>query len=295
MQITNITTDDTLRSTLEYGTPEFPFACYLDKLACQKNSSIAWHWHREFEISYAIDGIVHCFVDDECINLQPGEALFINSELIHHFEGDGGIMYNIIFMPEFIADMDSAVFQKSIAPYLNSNCKYLYFHRTDARYSRLLNEIKEIGTLSGAKNYGRNRELELLYGVTGLWLQIAEFTENSLVPQKRNADMLRQARLRKMIQYIQSNYSERITLSEIAEQANISTSEALRCFKIGLKTTPINYLIDYRLGIAFSRLTATRDPVYQIASSVGFENTSYFCQKFKERYGSSPMGVRKNV
>ena len=159
----------------------------------------------------------------------------------------------------------------------------------------MLNEIKEIGTLSGAKNYGRNRELELLYGVTGLWLQIAEFTENSLVPQKRNADILRQARLRKMIQYIQSNYSERITLSEIAEQANISTSEALRCFKIGLKTTPINYLIDYRLGIAFSRLTATRDPVYQIASSVGFENTSYFCQKFKERYGSSPMGVRKNV
>ena len=291
MQITEITTDDTFRSTLEYGNPAFPLACYLDKVSIQENKHIAWHWHREFELSYVIEGKVHCFVDDECITLCAGEALFINSELIHHFEGDAGIMYNIIFSPELIAGNTSAVFQKSVSPYLSSDCKYLFFSKTDCAYTELLNEIRELGILSGTTTC--NRELKLYSKVISLWVRIADLTKDSLKPKKGNADMLRQARLRIMMQYMHSNYSSHLTLNEIAKQSNISVSEALRCFKTGLKTTPIHYLTDYRLEIAFSQLTATRNTVCQIAASVGFENTSYFCRKFKERYGCSPMQIRK--
>lgn len=292
MQVTRITTDETFRSVLEYGCTNFPFACYLDEISNHKNKNIVWHWHREFEISYIVEGVVRCFVDDECIILSPGDALFINSEVIHHFEGDFGLMYNIVFSPELIAGNTPTVFQKSVLPYLESNCKYLLFPKTDAVYFELLAEIRDLGELS--RTVTCNSELKQYSKVIQLWVQIADLTKDGLAPKKGTADMLRQARLRMMMQYIHSNYSFHISLSDIARQASISVSEALRCFKTGLKTTPINYLTEYRLEIAFSQLISTRNTIHQIALSVGFENTSYFCRKFKERYGCSPMVARKS-
>ena len=201
------------------------------------------------------------------------------------------MMYNIVFSPEFIAGGISAVFQKSVLPYLNSDCKYLFFSKANTAYSELLNEIKELGVLS--RTAACKSELKLFNKVVSLWTRIEELTKDSLNP-KKEANALRQARLRMMMQYMRSNYSAHMTLKEIALQANISVSEALRCFKTGLKTTPFNYLAECRLGIAFSQLILTHETVHQIAASVGFENTSYFCRKFKERYGYSPMQMRKH-
>lgn len=286
-----IPTDHTKRSMLEYGALEFPFVCYLDKISGYRNRHIEWHWHREFELSFVIEGVVHCFVDDECITLYPGEALFINSEMIHHFESDDGIMYNIVFAPEFIANISSTVFQKNVAPYLTSNCKYFYFSKSASEDTLLLEIIKSIGVLSRTATC--NQEIKLYSRVLDFWVHFVDTSKGTLT-QKNNADRLRQERLRKMMEYIQSHYAAPISLRHIAESANISTSEALRCFRSGLKTTPINYLNDYRMSVAFSQLMSSRSPVYQIASSVGFENASYFCRKFKKRYGVSPKCIQKN-
>ena len=291
METTMIPTDHTKRSMLEYGTLGFPFVCYLDKISGYKNRHIEWHWHREFELSFVMEGTVRCFVDDECIILFPGDALFINSEAIHHFESDDGIMYNIVFAPEFIANVSSTVFQKSVAPYLTSNCKYFYFSKSTNEYTQVLAIIKSIGTL--ARTADCNQEIKLYSRILDFWAHFVDISKGTLT-QKKNADILRQNRLRQMMEYIQLNYSAPIILSNIAESANISASEALRCFRSGLKTTPIRYLNDCRMNIAFSQLISSHSPVYQIASSVGFENTSYFCRKFKERYGVSPKCIQEN-
>lgn len=291
MPITKIKTDETLRSVLKYGCSDFPFACYLDKFSNLENKNIIWHWHREFEISYVIEGTVRCFIDDECISLSSGDALFINSELIHHFESNNGIMYNIVFSPELIAGNNATIFHNNVSPYLESDCKYLIFPRENTANFDILNEIKELAVLS--RTVTANRELKLFSKVINLWVQIVEISMEKLNPKNKNADMLRQARLRMMMQYIHTNYPLHITLSEIANQANVSVSEALRCFRTGLKTTPINYLTEYRLETAFSQLVSTHSTVHQIAASVGFENASYFCRKFKDKYGYTPMQIRR--
>ena len=91
-----------------------------------------------------------------------------------------------------------------------------------------------------------------------------------------------------MMQYIFEHYKEKITLTDIASAASISKSEALRCFHIALSTTPINYLVDYRLACARELLLTTDDTVTQAALSVGIENISYFVRTFKKKYGVTP-------
>jgi len=102
-------------------------------------------------------------------------------------------------------------------------------------------------------------------------------------------------RLEKMITYIHANYFRRIGLQEICSAASISKSEALRCFKVGLESTPVKYLNDYRLSKARERLLATPDSITMIAEMVGFESSSYFSQAFKRRYGCSPGDLRKRM
>ena len=43
-RITRIETDDSLRSLLSYGSPEFPFEYFDDDLLQYEGHTIAWHW-----------------------------------------------------------------------------------------------------------------------------------------------------------------------------------------------------------------------------------------------------------
>ncbi|MCI8327048.1 MAG: AraC family transcriptional regulator, partial [Lachnospiraceae bacterium] len=51
MQIYEVETDESLRSILEYGTPEFPFTYYYDEINRYHEKSVEWHWHNELELS----------------------------------------------------------------------------------------------------------------------------------------------------------------------------------------------------------------------------------------------------
>ena len=96
-----------------------------------------------------------------------------------------------------------------------------------------------------------------------------------------------------MLQYINSNYSKNIILEDIAKYAQVSKSTALNLFNRFLHTTPINYLINYRLSQAARLLSYTEKKILAIAHETGFENTGYFCRKFKENYHLTPSEYRR--
>ena len=101
-------------------------------------------------------------------------------------------------------------------------------------------------------------------------------------------------RTRQCLQYIQNHYREEITLDQLANSANISKSECLRCFKETLQTTPYRYLMDYRLSIAAKLLWETDQPVNEIAANCGFGQQSHFGKCFREKMGCSPLQYRGN-
>ena len=88
---------------------------------------IEWHWHREFEFLYVESGEVTCGIGEKQIILSEGEAIFINSKILHRFyASSGGIIPNFVCMPEFIAPENSLIYKKYILPIISSN---IYFQR----------------------------------------------------------------------------------------------------------------------------------------------------------------------
>ena len=101
------------------------------------------------------------------------------------------------------------------------------------------------------------------------------------------------ARLRRMVAFIERHFASRLTLADIAADASISKSEALRCFKSGVQTTPIGYLNRYRLNYARARLLSTAAPITRIAVDAGFSSTAYFDRVFRRCFGLSPAAYRR--
>ena len=102
-----------------------------------------------------------------------------------------------------------------------------------------------------------------------------------------------QIRLQKMLSYIYEHYAQTVTLEDIAGAANISRSEAGRCFQSYLGCSPVEALIQYRLQTAQRLLRETTLTLQEISSACGFHSVNYFSRQFRRKYGDSPGKQRK--
>ncbi len=104
---------------------------------------------------------------------------------------------------------------------------------------------------------------------------------------------LQQERLQLLLSFIHQNYSNNITLQEIADVAHLSVSECNRSFKRTIHMTPYDYLIKYRIKKSSELLISTHYTITEIAHRVGFNNANHFIQSFKKHYKRTPKEFRK--
>lgn len=263
-----LTTDHDRRSQLDYGTPGFPFACYRDNLTQYESRCIEWHWHNEFEFSCVTEGIVLCHIGTDCVRLHAGDALFINSGVIHRFETpEHGILTSFIFSPEFIAEATSTIYAKFIHPFYSSSFSCATFQHGSDHANPLLGQLQKLYSVCFSGIPGKELQIQNL--VSGLWIQFFEQSAGLLPDVKTKETQITQERLHTMLTFVRTNYFCPIRLADIAASANISKSEALRCFRTGIGRTPVNYLNEYRLTQAAKLLCNTSAPITAISESTG--------------------------
>ena len=91
-----------------------------------------------------------------------------------------------------------------------------------------------------------------------------------------------------VIQYLQINYAKEINFTQIATDYNFSASYLTKIFKEHTGTSPIKYLIDYRLKVAKHLLTDTNLTIREITEKTGFIDQFYFSKCFKNHCGVTP-------
>lgn len=94
------------------------------------------------------------------------------------------------------------------------------------------------------------------------------------------------------IQYIQAHYSEPLSLEDVANAINLSTSYLSSLFSKVLGTTFIGYIQSVRIEMAKELLRTTMLKVYEIASQIGYDDEKYFSQVFRKVEGISPSQFR---
>lgn len=290
-------TDHTLQETRPHGTDSFPFQFYNDSYDWKKKSCVDWHWHKELEILVLRSEALVCKAGDQVLHLKQGDCILLNSGVIHRYEApedtgpEEGKWHSILFSSDMIAPVNSVIYQKTIAPVINSGICCFNLSGSDEwhRYIRSLTEqILDI-CLSGQKGAELSIHILLCRIWKELYIHFSEFEK----PGSVSSIMTMQARQRLMLQYIWENYSRPILLKDIAASANLSTSVAQRCFRTCVKDSPIHYLQRFRLEHAKKLLLTSRDSILEIALSSGFGSSSAMDHFFKQETGTTPLQFRK--
>ena len=293
----NIVTDETLREMKKHGTERFPFQYYQEHFNWNRLETVEWHWHSELEFVEILQGGIECHIGEEIIELREGDTFFINSGVIHKYQApkvcrEKQCMFSdILFLPEIIAPNSSLIYEKYVRPIVLYGKPFLVMRQTQAWEESVQNLYHHI--VNVCLDEEDLTELRIQAGVSELWTRLFHYLYREESEQQENKNILAQARLRKMMQFIWDHFHEKITLDDIAASANISKSAALRCFRSGMQTSPVGYLNNFRLNRAKELLLTSHSTVSEIAVSVGFDNVGYFDRVFRRTFGLTPKQFAK--
>ena len=96
----------------------------------------------------------------------------------------------------------------------------------------------------------------------------------------------------RVLDFVAENYTERLTVEEIAAQAAISPFHFSRLFKRAVGSSPHQFLMAYRVERAKERLEKGDEALVEIALSCGFSDQAHFSRTFKSATGETPSAWR---
>jgi AraC-like DNA-binding protein len=100
------------------------------------------------------------------------------------------------------------------------------------------------------------------------------------------------ARARRAIDFIETNYGSDVSLLEIGTAAGLSVTQLTQVFLQATGETPYAYVISRRLKQAVHLLRNSDLPIAHIALDVGFADQAHLTRTFQRRFSKTPKMVR---
>lgn len=108
-------------------------------------------------------------------------------------------------------------------------------------------------------------------------------------------DISKYQRFQPVFMHIDNHLDRKIKVSELAELLHLSDSHFYKEFKESFDMSPLQYIQMQRLKRSQYLLATTHLTIDEIASQVGYRDTSQFVRFFKLKYGSSPSQYKKTM
>ena len=115
-----------------------------------------------------------------------------------------------------------------------------------------------------------------------------------IINENKDSLWLKNDKLREAVLYIESNYSDDISLSDIATACGLNHTTLTKLMKSGLGCTVMKYLTDHRIAVAKKLLAFTEVPIKDICNRVGFKTVQHFSRVFKVYTGRTPADFRRH-
>ena len=119
--------------------------------------------------------------------------------------------------------------------------------------------------------------------------------QRKLLERNSNPIIKKRERLINQItDYLNEHYAESLTLNQISEKFFLSSSHLSHIFKRETGLSPIQYMMQRRIGEAQSLLVETTQSIQEIEDLLGFSDSAHFSKMFKKCVGVTPKEYRKH-
>jgi AraC-like DNA-binding protein len=248
------------------------------------------HFHEGYEIYYLLSGERFYFIGDRTFHVKKGDLIIINPYELHK-TNDAGVPdherilvhFDRAYLGQYYEDLDNVL----ELLFKSSNVFKLTSMQQDFVEVSLLKMMEE------AKNKRLGFEAYLQSLLTQLIIYTSRnIADNSRSPFEHPSEMHK--KVSEIVQYININYSQPLSLSILSDNFFISQYHMARIFKKATGFTFIEYLNSVRIKHAQKYLLESKWPVNRIAEECGFGSISQFGRIFKKITGVSPLHYKNN-
>lgn len=286
MQIYDIDINENKMETTSHKTDDFPVAIYETILKKNILGFVDWHWHSEIQFCYVTAGRVRFCVNSFSAVVEKDVGIFINSGALHMAEPmtDDAAYICIDASSEIIGC--GAIGKKYVLPYINDPSFAFEIFGEGGR--AVIDRLKRAHDVSSERSFGY--EIEVASLLSMCWKDMLQNRTPAEVCENETYE-----RLKSILTYIHDHYSEKISLSGLAEEIHLCPSECCRYFKKRMNRTIFEYITDYRITQSTNALINEPEmSISRIAYEYGFGSTSYYIEKFKSKTGTTPLAYRKS-
>lgn len=121
---------------------------------------------------------------------------------------------------------------------------------------------------------------------------LRQYSSTCLPPEKRYVNGLTNRKLALVLDLIENDLSQDLSLKILAATAGLSEYHFLRMFKQSTGYTPHQYVISQRIERAKELLKKTDMSITEIAYLLGFSSSAHFTHHFRRKTGVTPSELR---
>ncbi len=252
------------------------------------SSARYYHWHQCVEFLYISKGYGIVVVDNQHYTARPGRLFIFPPFRLHkvHVDADDKNQYHRTTMH---------IEHSSVISTLHG------FPRQQAQFSALAasNVPAQIYDLSEQADYMEvileqfdkldPTEHSTASDVAFMVMQIMAFLPAQpqlFIPQQQTVAS-------RIMQWVESNYSEKFSLDELAQSIGLSRSYTSRIFRQQTGGSIHEYLLTRRIKKSCDLLRTSPLSIEAIAQEVGFIEVTYFITCFKKMMAQTPLQYRK--
>lgn len=279
-----------------HGTPYFPFQSLSQTDHCGQYFA-PYHWHDEVEFLFVTQGTLQLCTDREAYLLEEGHVYFINPGTVHGVFGNSlhSHHYALLFPLDLLSFSKYDICQNEfLSPLLTGKLLFpdgrSLSHELTCRIGELIRRASLLYQDLSSVTAPLSIKI-LLLEILELLFAHGSFVQAADIPRDESRGIYP---LKPVFTYIETHYSERITLEELSASVHMNKNYFCRFFKEKAGKTPFSYLTEYRINQACSQLLNTSLPITEIALNTGFENMSYFIRQFRRYRGCTPSEFRRS-
>ena len=255
------------------------------------------HRHNYVEVIYMCQGTTTHILNGNQVVLEEGDLLFLNPNAVQEIlpAGEEDIAVNFIVLPEFfntafsMMDGEENLLKDFLIGALcgrDEDTAYLYFDV--AGILPVQNLIENMVWTIFYDSSNKRSCNQITMGL--LLLQLLNHMDKMEMGSRQFDRELTGA----VLNYVDEHYKNG-SLSELAGMLGYEMYWLSREIKKRTGKTYKDLLQAKRMQQAAYLLTKSSLPVTDIIELVGYDNSSYFYRKFKERYGMSPKDYRESA
>lgn len=268
-------------SVLKEGTsPTLDYICHVDPASSRMPRSM--HAHADLvELLLVCQGAGIYTIDGKRYTAKKGDLILYNQDAVHdEFSGTGESLrtYCIAVRNLHRRELEPGILiAPHYAPIVPTGEKFTLFLRI---FQAIEEEVKNNSSLS----------YEITNHITNILLlkTIQLIEANGRPCQKQFSPLMRAG-----IRFIDCHYRENIRLQDIAASIPMNAFYLAHIFKEELGISPMRYVTLRRIGEAQNLLINTSMTITQIAAEVGYNNSSYFQNAFRNVIHITPGAYRR--